>query len=149
MNVKLTMLHAYLRLKSNLREIGENLLISDYHINIKITSLIPSFCRKVDSQILTILRKRKEDCMLYEAPNYDRCELVKEQYNKAEENWFIKCIANFSFPLNTLYVQNITCRWRFGPVSRCNSLFFQAKTSLIMGKETSWSRISYSTVNDY
>lgn len=48
--------------------------------------------RMVDNEILTILRQRQEDCILYERPDArTKCKDIMEQYNKAAENWFIKC----------------------------------------------------------
>jgi hypothetical protein len=46
----------------------------------------------VDNAILSILRQRFEDCVLYEAPDHTtRCQPLLDTYNKASENWFIKC----------------------------------------------------------
>lgn len=46
----------------------------------------------VDSSILSILRMRFEDCMLYEAPDHmQKCQPLMDTYNQASENWFIKC----------------------------------------------------------
>lgn len=48
--------------------------------------------RMVDSEILNILRQRFEDCILYEAPDHvAKCTPLKEIYEKAATNWFIKC----------------------------------------------------------
>lgn len=45
----------------------------------------------VDNEILNIMRKRFEDCVLYEAPDHvAKCTPLIEAYNKAAENWFIK-----------------------------------------------------------
>ncbi|XP_071512523.1 NADH dehydrogenase [ubiquinone] 1 beta subcomplex subunit 10 [Panulirus ornatus] len=47
--------------------------------------------RMVDNEVLSILRLRKEDCMLYEGPDeIQKCAKIKEDYAKAAENWFIK-----------------------------------------------------------
>ncbi|KAK9887695.1 hypothetical protein WA026_000016 [Henosepilachna vigintioctopunctata] len=47
--------------------------------------------RLVDSEIVHILRKRYEHCILYEAPDHiERCKGVKETYEEAATNWFIK-----------------------------------------------------------
>ncbi|XP_053624022.1 NADH dehydrogenase [ubiquinone] 1 beta subcomplex subunit 10-like [Plodia interpunctella] len=47
--------------------------------------------KKVDSEILNILRSRYEDCMLYESPDHlSACKEVLERYQDAEECWFIK-----------------------------------------------------------
>lgn len=49
-------------------------------------------CRAVDSEVLSILRKRFEDCVLYEGPDSKvRCAHIRQQYEEAETNWFIKC----------------------------------------------------------
>lgn len=46
----------------------------------------------VENEILTILRLRFEDCVLYEGPDSQvRCKPLKEQYDEAVNNWFIKC----------------------------------------------------------
>lgn len=48
--------------------------------------------RQVDSEILTILRQRKEDCIMYEREDHrTKCAPILEEYEKAAENWFIKC----------------------------------------------------------
>jgi NADH dehydrogenase (ubiquinone) 1 beta subcomplex subunit 10 len=45
----------------------------------------------VENEILSILRARFEDCVLYEAPDHlTKCASFKETYEKAAENWFIK-----------------------------------------------------------
>jgi len=47
--------------------------------------------RHVDNEILSILRYRMDDCVREEFPDYaPRCLILKEQYDKAAENWFIK-----------------------------------------------------------
>ncbi|KAL5280630.1 NDUFB10 family protein [Megaselia abdita] len=47
--------------------------------------------RMVDNEILSILRLRFEDCMMYEAPDHmKKCTPLMDVYKKAEENWFIK-----------------------------------------------------------
>lgn len=48
--------------------------------------------RMVENEIVSILRQRFEDCTLYEAPDHiKKCKPILEQYEKAAENWFIKC----------------------------------------------------------
>lgn len=48
--------------------------------------------RLVDNEILSILRLRFEDCMMYEAPDHmKKCKPFMDTYKEAEENWFIKC----------------------------------------------------------
>ncbi|XP_068200259.1 NADH dehydrogenase [ubiquinone] 1 beta subcomplex subunit 10-like [Palaemon carinicauda] len=47
--------------------------------------------KQVDNEVLSILRKRQEDCAFYEAPNHkEKCAPLREAYEKAAENWFIK-----------------------------------------------------------
>lgn len=51
--------------------------------------------RMVDNEIVNILRQRFEDCTLYEAPDHMvKCRPLMDQYEKATENWFIKCEWN-------------------------------------------------------
>lgn len=48
--------------------------------------------RLVDSEVLNILRKRFEDCTIYEAPDHvEKCKKLLDEYKEAETNWFIKC----------------------------------------------------------
>ncbi|XP_039300414.1 NADH dehydrogenase [ubiquinone] 1 beta subcomplex subunit 10-like [Nilaparvata lugens] len=48
--------------------------------------------RKVDSQILQILRARVEDCFIYEGYEAnEKCKPLQDQYTEASTNWFIKC----------------------------------------------------------
>ena len=48
--------------------------------------------RLVDNEVLSILRQRFEDCMLYEGPDGERkCRPIYEIYQKGAENWFTKC----------------------------------------------------------
>lgn len=50
------------------------------------------FFRMVDSNILSILRQRYEDCRIYEAPDGMRkCKPLADMYQEAEENYSIKC----------------------------------------------------------
>ncbi|XP_035916295.1 NADH dehydrogenase [ubiquinone] 1 beta subcomplex subunit 10 [Anopheles stephensi] len=47
--------------------------------------------KMVDNEILSILRQRFEDCVLYEQPDHERkCRSLLDTYEKAAENWFIK-----------------------------------------------------------
>uniref|UniRef100_A0A7R9JUD8 NADH dehydrogenase [ubiquinone] 1 beta subcomplex subunit 10 n=1 Tax=Timema genevievae TaxID=629358 RepID=A0A7R9JUD8_TIMGE len=47
--------------------------------------------KSVDSEILSILRQRFEDCVLYEAPDEKvKCKHLFDQYNDATESWFTK-----------------------------------------------------------
>jgi NADH dehydrogenase (ubiquinone) 1 beta subcomplex subunit 10 len=45
----------------------------------------------VDNEVLTLLRRRFEDCVLYEAPDHKvKCQPLFDKHNEAAENWFIK-----------------------------------------------------------
>ncbi|GBP33628.1 NADH dehydrogenase 1 beta subcomplex subunit 10 [Eumeta japonica] len=47
--------------------------------------------RLVDCEILSILRQRFEDCMMYEQPDSATvCKPLLDKYRDAEEAWFIK-----------------------------------------------------------
>ncbi|XP_017774602.1 PREDICTED: NADH dehydrogenase [ubiquinone] 1 beta subcomplex subunit 10 [Nicrophorus vespilloides] len=47
--------------------------------------------KQVENEILSILRHRFEDCMMYEAPDHaEKCKDVLKQYEDATTNWFIK-----------------------------------------------------------
>lgn len=49
--------------------------------------------KKIDNEILGILRHRFEDCVLYEGPDHkEKCKDILETYKLAEENWFSKCM---------------------------------------------------------
>lgn len=49
--------------------------------------------RLVDNEIVSILRGRYEDCVHYESPDdAEKCAPILQQYEKAAENWFIKCM---------------------------------------------------------
>lgn len=53
--------------------------------------------KMVDNEILSILRQRFEDCVLYEAPDHmTKCKDLWETYNKGAENWFTKCKLQYS-----------------------------------------------------
>lgn len=46
----------------------------------------------VDSNIVSIMRNRFEDCMFYENPDHlTKCASLKEAYEQAAEAWFTKC----------------------------------------------------------
>lgn len=46
----------------------------------------------MDSEILSILRQRYEDCMIFERPDHEAaCVPLYKKYKDAEEAWFIKC----------------------------------------------------------
>jgi NADH dehydrogenase (ubiquinone) 1 beta subcomplex subunit 10 len=48
--------------------------------------------KMVDSNILSIVRNRFEDCMHYETPDHlTKCKPLKEAYEAAAEAWFMKC----------------------------------------------------------
>jgi len=45
----------------------------------------------VDNEILSILRRRFEDCVMYESPDHKvKCQPLFDRYNEGVENWFIK-----------------------------------------------------------
>lgn len=46
----------------------------------------------VDSEILSILRQRFEDCIAYEMPDHvAKCTPIMDYYKESEANWFSKC----------------------------------------------------------
>lgn len=48
--------------------------------------------KMVENEILSILRQRFEDCMLYEAPDHvEKCTPLLKTYERGAENWFAKC----------------------------------------------------------
>ncbi|KAF5306628.1 hypothetical protein FQA39_LY08817 [Lamprigera yunnana] len=47
--------------------------------------------RLVDSEILSILRQRFEDCVIYETPDHvEKCKPLLDQYMENTGNWFSK-----------------------------------------------------------
>jgi len=46
--------------------------------------------RAVDLEIINILRYRMDDCLREEFPDYEKCLPMRDTYDKASENWFIK-----------------------------------------------------------
>uniref|UniRef100_A0A023FU05 NADH dehydrogenase [ubiquinone] 1 beta subcomplex subunit 10 n=1 Tax=Amblyomma parvum TaxID=251391 RepID=A0A023FU05_AMBPA len=46
--------------------------------------------REVDGKIVNLLARRRDDCMIYERANEEKCQPIIEQYKEAEVNWFIK-----------------------------------------------------------
>nr|CAG4646744.1 EOG090X0LTN [Macrothrix elegans] len=45
----------------------------------------------VDSEIVSIVRQRLKECLLYEQPDQERkCRKLKEDFDKVSENFFIK-----------------------------------------------------------
>ncbi|ENN77916.1 NADH dehydrogenase [ubiquinone] 1 beta subcomplex subunit 10 [Dendroctonus ponderosae] len=47
--------------------------------------------RKVDTEILTILRSRFEDCVMYESPDHvTKCADINRVYQESITNWFTK-----------------------------------------------------------
>jgi len=69
-----------------MRESRENLA------TIELNSILS--CRNVESEILTILRVRHEDCVMFEGPDSKRkCADIYESYKQAEANWFCKCMS--------------------------------------------------------
>lgn len=58
----------------------------------------------IENEILTILRQRFEDCVLYEAPDHlEKCKGVLATYDKAVENWFTKCKLCVMFRISFVY----------------------------------------------
>lgn len=47
--------------------------------------------RKIDQTIITILRQRFEDCMLYEGHEREKCRALIFPLEEAETNYFTKC----------------------------------------------------------
>lgn len=48
--------------------------------------------KMVENEILSILRQRFEDCVLYESPDHMvKCKGILMAYEKGAENWFTKC----------------------------------------------------------
>uniref|UniRef100_A0A6M2E4H1 NADH dehydrogenase [ubiquinone] 1 beta subcomplex subunit 10 n=1 Tax=Amblyomma tuberculatum TaxID=48802 RepID=A0A6M2E4H1_9ACAR len=46
--------------------------------------------REVDTKIVNLLSRRRDDCLIYEMGNEEKCQPVIDQYKEAELNWFIK-----------------------------------------------------------
>lgn len=46
--------------------------------------------RDIDTKILQLLMRRRDDCMFYESPDTDKCKPLAEAYTEAEVNWFIR-----------------------------------------------------------
>ncbi|KAH6942335.1 hypothetical protein HPB50_003921 [Hyalomma asiaticum] len=46
--------------------------------------------REVDARIITILGRRRDDCVTYNVNEPDKCDLLVKQFREAELNWFIK-----------------------------------------------------------
>ncbi|KAJ6648784.1 NADH dehydrogenase [ubiquinone] 1 beta subcomplex subunit 10 [Pseudolycoriella hygida] len=47
--------------------------------------------KMVENEILSILRQRFEDCVLYESPDhFTKCKPVLDTYEHAVDNWFTK-----------------------------------------------------------
>jgi len=101
--------------------------------------------RMVDNEIVNILRQRFEDCTLYEAPDHIvKCKPLLEQYEKATENWFIKCEWNpymghldlsFEWPL----IDRSNFRWRLGRLCQCQDRIHEAEASPDLGASP-WTR---------
>jgi len=61
-------------------------------VNHDLNNKLCLFFRMVDSNILSILRQRYEDCRIYEGPDGMRkCKPLADMYQEAEENYSIKC----------------------------------------------------------
>uniref|UniRef100_A0A1B0B7Q3 NADH dehydrogenase [ubiquinone] 1 beta subcomplex subunit 10 n=1 Tax=Glossina palpalis gambiensis TaxID=67801 RepID=A0A1B0B7Q3_9MUSC len=79
--------------------------------------------RMVDNEVVSILRQRFEDCTMYEAPDHlEKCKETLEQYEKAAENWFIKCkngdLGGYANAKSAYMKQKHRLIWerRYGPV---------------------------------
>lgn len=51
--------------------------------------------REVDSEILSILRYRMDDCVREEYPDFEKCFPLKYAYEEAAAAWFTKCMFIF------------------------------------------------------
>lgn len=50
----------------------------------------------MEAEIVNILRKRKEDCVLYEGYEHkEKCKKIFDDFDEASLNWFIKCEYDF------------------------------------------------------
>ena len=57
-----------------------------------IYNVMNAFFRHVDDRILMILRKRFLECRHYEGPDGKyKCKPLKDTYDNAAIDWFIKC----------------------------------------------------------
>ncbi|KAG4073917.1 hypothetical protein HA402_014122 [Bradysia odoriphaga] len=77
--------------------------------------------KMVENEILSILRQRFEDCVLYEAPDHmKKCRGVLDTYEKAAENWFTKYgdLGGFGTVKDAYMKQKHRMIWerRHGPV---------------------------------
>ncbi|XP_037051639.1 NADH dehydrogenase [ubiquinone] 1 beta subcomplex subunit 10 [Bradysia coprophila] len=77
--------------------------------------------KMVENEILSILRQRFEDCVLYEAPDHmAKCRGVLDTYEKAAENWFTKYgdLGGFGTVKDAYMKQKHRMIWerRHGPV---------------------------------
>ncbi|KAL1116113.1 hypothetical protein AAG570_005608, partial [Ranatra chinensis] len=81
--------------------------------------------KAVDSEVLTILRHRLEDCITYESPNRERCDKIKQEYDDAVTNWFIKYgdLGAYGNAEKALLKQKHRMIWerRHGPVGSTES----------------------------
>lgn len=54
-------------------------------------------CRKLDNQIIILLKQRFKDCMMYERFEREKCRELLPAIEEAKVNFFIKC--NYSYSL--------------------------------------------------
>lgn len=48
--------------------------------------------KRVDNEIMNILRNRFEECVAWETPDHQaKCRHLWDYFKRAEENWFSKC----------------------------------------------------------
>lgn len=92
----------------------------------------------VDGEILSILRNRFEDCVVYEAPDHVvKCSPILEVYKRAEENWFAKCkcftACSADCRQSQFKIQFGNCRWWHGLPSRHKDGVLQTKASNGLG----------------
>ncbi|XP_060522341.1 NADH dehydrogenase [ubiquinone] 1 beta subcomplex subunit 10 [Cylas formicarius] len=75
--------------------------------------------RKVDTEILSILRSRFEDCVIYEAPDHiEKCTGLLKQYEEAAANWFTKYgdLGGYHNAKFAYMKQKHRMIWEHGPV---------------------------------
>lgn len=46
----------------------------------------------VDGEIVNIVRQRLKECIIYEQPDHmEKCKKLRQDFDQAAENYFIKC----------------------------------------------------------
>ena len=87
-NVTRTMLFADLKHSNN------SIVTSNFYL-LKITYSIFHWLyliRLVDGEIVSLLRQRLKECIIYEQPDHKlKCKKLQEDFEQASENYFIKC----------------------------------------------------------